>query len=385
LPLLVLALLCPAAAGAFTVRPINLSPPTLSGSTAPAGSARIGDTLTCAPGSWSGTGIAFTYRWLLDAAPTGATDPVHAIAVSDLGHRLACEVTATNAGGARRATVTVTVRPGLPAETAAPAITGMAQTGETLACDPGTWTNAPTGWSVRWFRDGALVATGVTLVLADADQGHQLSCDVAADWDGGTTAPVSAAAVAVPFHLPVAAAAPQLFGSAILGGSLTCVTGDWTYAGATTYTWLRDGLPTGAGADHAVVPRDQGHELTCRVTATGPGGAASADSATLPVAAPATAGQRRLEGSARADRLVGGGRADVLRGGAGADILIGGAGNDRLTGGPGRDRLDGGAGNDVLDARDHHGGDVVRCGAGRDRVLADRGDRVGRDCESVHR
>jgi hypothetical protein len=27
----------------------------------------------------------------------------------------------------------------------------------------------------------------------------------------------------------------------------------------------------------------------------------------------------------------------------------------------------------------------VRCGAGRDRALVDRGDRVGRDCESVRR
>jgi hypothetical protein len=269
--------------------------------------------------------------------------------------------------------------------TAAPAIAGTVQTGETISCAPGTWTNAPTGWAVRWFRDGALAATGATLALTDADQGHRLSCDVAAQWDGGTTAPAAAAAVAVPFHLPVPAAAPQLFGSAILGGSLTCVTPAWTYAGATAYTWLRDGVPTGGGADHAVVPRDQGHTLTCRVSATGPGGAAVADSAPAAVAAPAKATERRLLGSTRADRLVGGTGADVLRGGAGADVLIGGAGDDRLTGGPGRDRLEGGAGNDVLDARDHHGGDVVRCGSGRDRVLADRGDRVSRDCESVRR
>jgi hypothetical protein len=379
--LLVLVLAWPAAASAaFTPRPVNLTAPALSGSTAPAGSARVGDTLTCAPGTWTGTGIVFTYRWL----PDGATNPVRAVSATDLGQRLSCEVTATNAGGTRRATVTVTVRPGMPVDTAAPAVTGTVQTGETIGCDPGAWTNAPTGWSVRWFRDGAPAATGASLVLTDADQGHQLSCDVAAQWDGGTTAPVAAAAVAVPFHLPVAAAAPQLFGSAVLGGSLTCVTGDWRYAAATTYTWLRDGVPTGGGTDHAVVPRDQGHQLTCRVTATGPGGAAAADSVAMAVAAPA-ATERKLMGSARADHLVGGARADVLRGGAGADVLIGGAGNDRLTGGAGRDHLDGGSGNDVLDARDHHGGDVVRCGAGRDRVLADHGDRVSRDCESVRR
>jgi hypothetical protein len=337
----------------------------------------VGDALTCSPGTWTGTGIAFTYRWLLDgAAPAGATDPARTVAAGDLGHRLGCEVTAANAGGSRRATVTVTVLPGQPVSTAAPAVLGTAQAGEPLGCDLGTWTNAPTGWTIRWLRDGAPVATGASLVLTDADQGHQLACDVAAQWDGGTTAPVAAAAVAVPFHVPVPAAAPQLFGSGILGGSLTCVAPGWRYAGASAFTWLRDGAPTGAGADHAVVPRDQGHQLTCRVTATGPGGAAAADSAPVAVAAPAAPGARRLLGTTRADRLVGGAGADVLRGGAGAD---------RLVGGPGRDRLYGGAGNDVLDARDHRGGDVVRCGAGRDRALADRGDHVGRDCESVRR
>jgi hypothetical protein len=165
-----LVLLCPAAAGARVLPPVKIAAPVLSGSP------RVGETLTCAPGSWSGTGIAFTYRWLLDgAALPGATDPAYGIAATDLGHRLGCEVTATNAGGARTATVTVTVLVGQPVSTAAPAIRGTVQTGETLTCDPGAWTNVPTGWSTRWLRDGAPVATGGSLALSDADQGHQLS------------------------------------------------------------------------------------------------------------------------------------------------------------------------------------------------------------------
>jgi hypothetical protein len=54
----------------------------------------------------------------------------------------------------------------------------------------------------------------------------------------------------------------------------------------------------------------------------------------------------------------------------------------RLQGGPGRDVLRGGPGNDTLLARDRSR-DSVRCGAGRDLVLADLRDVVARDCEVV--
>jgi Gametolysin peptidase M11 len=54
----------------------------------------------------------------------------------------------------------------------------------------------------------------------------------------------------------------------------------------------------------------------------------------------------------------------------------------RLQGSPGPDVLRGGPGNDTLMARDRSR-DAVRCGAGRDLVLADKRDVVTRDCEVV--
>ena len=83
----------------------------------------------------------------------------------------------------------------------------------------------------------------------------------------------------------------------------------------------------------------------------------------------------RLLGLAGDDLLVGGNRDDCLFGGRGNDRLRGDAGADRLHGGPGVDRLDGGAGRDRLDSRDGRR-EVVRCGTGRDRVRADRRDRL---------
>ena len=87
----------------------------------------------------------------------------------------------------------------------------------------------------------------------------------------------------------------------------------------------------------------------------------------------------------RGNDLLDGGRGnDDMTGDAGNDLLEGGAGADDLTGGTGADRLVGGAGNDVLRSRSVER-DRVSCGAGFDRVVADRRDIVASDCERVTR
>jgi Ca2+-binding RTX toxin-like protein len=84
------------------------------------------------------------------------------------------------------------------------------------------------------------------------------------------------------------------------------------------------------------------------------------------------------------DLMFGRGGKDSLDGGPGIDVIDGGSGNDTLTGGSGRDKLMGGSGNDVINARDHTA-DVIKCGGGRDKVVADKTDVVARDCEKVSR
>jgi hypothetical protein len=95
-------------------------------------------------------------------------------------------------------------------------------------------------------------------------------------------------------------------------------------------------------------------------------------------------GPDRIDGGGGDDVLRGGGGNDLLRGGGGNDLLQGGTGADTLVGGPGRDRLAGGPGDDVLDAADGVRDELV-CGPGVDRVVVDRLDRVGPDCEVPHR
>ncbi len=93
-------------------------------------------------------------------------------------------------------------------------------------------------------------------------------------------------------------------------------------------------------------------------------------------------------GGEDSDNLTGNSGNDFADGGLGSDKIVGAEGNDILVDGPRRgratDTLIGGEGNDVLDAFNKPTKrDVVTCGGGFDRVLADRADVVAPDCEKV--
>ena len=95
-------------------------------------------------------------------------------------------------------------------------------------------------------------------------------------------------------------------------------------------------------------------------------------------------GNDRVSGGAGNDTLGGGRGRDTVSGGNGNDTLSGGAGNDRITTGKGKNRVSAGAGNDNVTSANKKR-DVVNCGSGRkDRVRADRIDRL-RGCERVRR
>jgi hypothetical protein len=121
-------------------------------------------------------------------------------------------------------------------------------------------------------------------------------------------------------------------------------------------------------------------------------------------------GDNVMRGTPFLDYLYGGDGSDLIFGLGGADALDGGTGNDTLDGGPGRDRIVGfvgddtirggegndriapgrgidrvfsGPGNDVIESDRDGRRDVISCGAGRDAVVAERIDRIARDCERV--
>ncbi len=105
--------------------------PTQPGITAPhptrapsvTGTAQVGRTLTAVPGTWSTTGLTFSYQWLRDGkAVAGATARTYRSPRADAGHRVSVRVTAARTGlpsgvatsaattAIRRAASTVTVK-----------------------------------------------------------------------------------------------------------------------------------------------------------------------------------------------------------------------------------------------------------------------------------
>ena len=95
--------------------PSNTSPPTISGSPVD------GQTLTCDPGTWTGS-PTFTFEWLRDGVPiTGATGSTYTLTPDDVGKQITCRVTGTNGAGNDQATsgpVTPGARPAGPSSPA---------------------------------------------------------------------------------------------------------------------------------------------------------------------------------------------------------------------------------------------------------------------------
>jgi hypothetical protein len=176
--------------------PVNTGLPTVVG----VGS--VGSALSCTPGSWTGTGIGHTYAWSRDGAPIAHTASSKYVVLSaDVGSLLGCTVTATNADGSATADSAGRMIAGpsghAPTNLTAPTVSGNPVAGQTLTCDPGTWTGSPSTVLALWQRDGATVANGSwTYVVGAADAGAALRCVVVADNGWGSGAARSAPAAA---------------------------------------------------------------------------------------------------------------------------------------------------------------------------------------------
>ncbi len=163
------------------IPPRVVKPPTIAGGSSPA----VGTVLTCSS-TWSGEPEpTLTYRWLTDGGPIeGANTNTYTVRKFDEGHLLGCEVTATNPAGTEHATSPRVHVPGSPPEDVEPpTVTGVAQVGETLTCNPGLWRGKPSPTlTYQWFINDQEVAeaTEPTFVTEGDDLGANVSCEVIA-------------------------------------------------------------------------------------------------------------------------------------------------------------------------------------------------------------
>ncbi|HEU5243649.1 MAG TPA: LamG-like jellyroll fold domain-containing protein, partial [Gaiellaceae bacterium] len=287
----------------------NTSPPTITGT------AQDGQIQTADPGNWTGTQpISYAYQWQrCDSSGAncnsiaGATAATYPAASADVGATLEVLVTATNAAGSTPATSgpSAVIQPTPPAVTAAPAISGLAQEGQTLSATTGTWSGTtPIAYTYQWMScdsSGAncspiSASTTPNYVVDAADVGTTISVRVTASNVAGSTDADAAATAVVQSATapPTFTSLPTVTGTAQVGHPLTADPGTWTGTQPISYAyqWQRCDS-TGANCTpiagatsvgYTATLGDVGATLEVAVTATNtPGSATVSTAPTAPV------------------------------------------------------------------------------------------------------
>jgi len=250
---------------AFTAAPT----PTITGT------AKVGQTLTAAPGTWN-PAASVTYQWKRGTASiSGATAKTYKLTTADAGQKITVTVTGAKSGYTTTAKTSAATTIATLAFTAAPTptITGTAKVGQTLTVSPGTWSPTAT-LTYQWKRGGAPIpgATASTYKLSAADAGQKITVTVTGAKSGYTTTTKTGAAVtiAVPDRAFTTAPAPTVSGVASVGQTLTANPGTWSPAAAFTFQWKRGSaiIPSATAATYRLAAADAGQQITVSVTGT---------------------------------------------------------------------------------------------------------------------
>jgi len=295
----------------------------------PAGTNVVDQTLSVAPGTWSGSvPIAFTYSWrrcdpvgdFASCVPiVGATSSTYVPTVADIGFSLRVWITGSNLAGTDTLITNHTFpiidkQHFAPSATLSPSVAGAALPKRQLTADIGTFSgDLPIATSMQWYRCDAV-----------GDDCHAI--------------PKATKVV----YFPVAAD---------VGFTLRL----FVFASNAYGTLLAKSDPTAAVASNP--PNIRGKRIV------------------------GTQGSDYLPGGGHDDTILGLGGNDTIIGGAGDDTIDGGRGNDVITGGSGADHIDAGPGSDTVNAADGER-DLIDCGTGNDHAVVDKVDIV-KNCELV--
>lgn len=187
---------------------VSLQAPTLIAPAKLSGSVKVGGTVVCLPGTWSGA-TQYTYEFLKNGvvAQTSTTDSDIVLAPADLNKTLSCRVTGVNPIGAGTPSTTTAVKVAAGSAavaTKAPRILysgSAANVGETLKAYKGVWSPTATyTYNYIWKRGSTVIKQGSTATSYKAtakDKGKKLTLTVQVKRTGYTTATKTSAAVTV--------------------------------------------------------------------------------------------------------------------------------------------------------------------------------------------
>lgn len=294
--------------------PINLQKPFITGIAAE------GETLTANPGTWSGSGLTFSYQWF--SSPTangaftaidGATGTTYAIPGRALPlpgfpgftpARYRVMVTASTSAAPPVTSSADSLPTGLSVESdplqgadtttenrQVPQVTGSAVVGETLTGTDGVWSEGGT-FTYRWLADSVVVpgATGKTLAVTPELLGKALRLEVTETTNDPDRVAVSEETAPVSRGVLRNTARPTISGTPTVGNTLTALPGTWNDPSPTfAYQWMANGQPISGATTNTLVLTEAlaGSSIRVTVTATKPSGytpgTASSES-TAPVA-----------------------------------------------------------------------------------------------------
>jgi hypothetical protein len=321
---------CPTESG---TKPNGCLPSVINGSGVPtiSGTTNVGQSLASTTGSWQvlhdPLGYTTTYQWQrCTSASTascsdigGATNAGYTLISADYGNRVRVNVKATNAdSNATQSSAITSVISQVPANTAAPSISGTAKVGQVLTASQGTWTPADAVLTNVWLRcnDATLgscsaipsqTGSSYTLVVADNAKYIRLqvtgtttaaftnatsnaTAQVITDTDNDGVVDASDACPAEAGTKPngclpsdvVAGTVPTISGTHNVGQLLTSSTGTWSVLhdplGYTLgYQWQRctstatascSNIGGATNSTYTLVALDYGNRVRVNVTAT---------------------------------------------------------------------------------------------------------------------
>ncbi|MDQ0866456.1 hypothetical protein QF036_004037 [Arthrobacter globiformis] len=238
------------------------------------GTAKVGYTLTAAPGTWGPAPVALKYQWKANGiAIAGATASTYKPSAAVVGKTISVTVTGSKAGyntAAKTSALTARVAVGTLTATV-PRITGTAKVGYTLTAVPGIWGPAPVTLKYQWKANGVAItgATASTYKPAAAVIGKTISVTVTGSKAGYTTAARTSALTARVAVGTLTAPVPVISGAVRVGSALTA-TGAWGPAPVTLkYQWKANGVAITGATAATYTPTTAVLAKTLTVTVTG--------------------------------------------------------------------------------------------------------------------
>jgi 5-hydroxyisourate hydrolase-like protein (transthyretin family) len=157
----------------------NLSLPAI------AGTARVGQTLTATPGTWSPAGVTLTYQWYAGSTATGLTGPTYVIKPGDEGMHIVVRVIASFPGWSSAFATspsTTLVLGDDVANTTLPKIKGKAKVGRTVRVTAGAWQPRTVALKYQWYAGSKKIrkATKKKLTITAKQAGKRLTVKVTA-------------------------------------------------------------------------------------------------------------------------------------------------------------------------------------------------------------